>query len=114
MSAMMRVAVSACRAAAAACSRVAAFEPGLKWPNDLVVGSRKLGGILAEATATAGNMTALVVGLGLNLRSVERPEEIQALATDLESLSGIVVDRDALLGVLLEELESAHPFRALP
>ena len=95
-------------AAAAACGRVSGYEPGLKWPNDLVAGDRKLGGILAEATATAGNVTALVVGLGLNLRSVPRPAELEATATDLEHLSTTVVERDVLLGALLEELEPRY------
>jgi BirA family biotin operon repressor/biotin-[acetyl-CoA-carboxylase] ligase len=95
-------------AAAAACGGVSGYEPGLKWPNDLVAGDRKLGGILAEATATAGNVTALVVGLGLNLRSVPRPPELEATATDLEHLSTTVVERDVLLGALLEELEPRY------
>ena len=47
-----------------ACSEVAAVRPELKWPNDLMVGSRKLAGILAESSAGA-----LVVGMGMNVHS---------------------------------------------
>ena len=92
-------------AAAAACGAVSGFEPGLKWPNDLTGGGRKVGGILAEATATAGNITALVVGLGLNLRAVTRPPELEAVAVSLEELSGRLVGRDELLAAVLDELE---------
>jgi len=53
-------------AARQACSEVGGFTPDLKWPNDLMVGDRKLAGILAEATAgSAGG--AVVVGMGLNV-----------------------------------------------
>jgi BirA family transcriptional regulator, biotin operon repressor / biotin---[acetyl-CoA-carboxylase] ligase len=70
-------------AAADACGRVAGLMPDLKWPNDLVVGERKLGGILAEvvpnaptgsvgsgAPGASGGPAELgvVVGLGLNVR----------------------------------------------
>ncbi|HEY5026661.1 MAG TPA: biotin--[acetyl-CoA-carboxylase] ligase, partial [Acidimicrobiales bacterium] len=63
--------VAVALAAAAACERGAGVVPGLKWPNDLMVGGRKLGGILAEAlpTGTGPGRTnpAVVVGLGLNV-----------------------------------------------
>ena len=49
---------------------------GLKWPNDLLVGERKLAGILAEATADA-----LVVGVGVNIEWHEVPTELTAIAT---------------------------------
>ena len=49
---------------------------GLKWPNDLLVGERKLAGILAEATADA-----LVVGIGVNIEWHEVPTELTAIAT---------------------------------
>ena len=49
---------------------------GLKWPNDLLVGERKLAGILAEATADA-----LVVGIGVNIEWLEVPTELTAIAT---------------------------------
>jgi BirA family biotin operon repressor/biotin-[acetyl-CoA-carboxylase] ligase len=50
-------------AAADACDSVAELQPALKWPNDLVVGGAKLGGVLAEAVDHA----TVVVGLGLNV-----------------------------------------------
>jgi BirA family biotin operon repressor/biotin-[acetyl-CoA-carboxylase] ligase len=89
-------------AAAAACERVAGVTPGLKWPNDLVVGDRKLGGILAE---TSGNMTSIVVGLGLNVHvPTDRPVEIAGLAVDLDELAGRRVHRSDVLDALLIEL----------
>ena len=92
-------------AAAAACAS-AGFTPGLKWPNDLVSDGRKLGGILAEvAASTSGNVAAVVVGLGLNIhRPPDRPDELAAVAVDLEDLVGAPVERDALLSLILGEL----------
>lgn len=47
-----------------ACREVAGVEPGIKWPNDLMVGGAKLAGVLAEAAGAA-----VVVGMGLNVHS---------------------------------------------
>ncbi|HWW44837.1 MAG TPA: biotin--[acetyl-CoA-carboxylase] ligase [Acidimicrobiia bacterium] len=100
-SAHLTVSAVAC-AAAAACERVAGVSPALKWPNDLVAADRKLGGILAE---TAGNMTSLAVGLGLNVHPPpDRPAEIAALAVDLDALAGQRVHRSEILDALLVEL----------
>ena len=93
-------------AAAAGCARVSGYEPGLKWPNDLVADDRKLGGILAE---TSGNVAAVVVGLGLNVRPVaDRPEPLRAVAVDLEDLARTPVDQDGLLAAILEELATRY------
>ncbi len=62
--------VAVALAAAAACEHGAGVAAELKWPNDLVVGGRKLAGILAEAVprGPGGAGDAVVVGLGLNVR----------------------------------------------
>lgn len=60
------------------------LAPGLKWPNDLIVRSRKLGGILAEtvpaATATPDGTSWLVIGVGVNLTTDELPPELAGTA----------------------------------
>src|SRR5205085_11091393 len=83
------VALAACDA----CERVAGVAPDLKWPNDLLVDDRNLGGILAEAEGTA-----VVVGLGLN---VSRPSGAPETAIALGQLAGRDIDRGELLDVLL-------------
>ncbi len=89
-------------AAAAACERVAGVTPALKWPNDLLGGDRKLGGVLAE---TVGNMAAVVVGLGLNVHVPPgRPPDIASIATDLDVLAGRRVARTDVLDAVLIEL----------
>ncbi|HMK63091.1 MAG TPA: biotin--[acetyl-CoA-carboxylase] ligase, partial [Acidimicrobiales bacterium] len=59
---------AAALAAADACRELAGLQPSLKWPNDLVVGKRKLAGILAESVPLPdGGRRVVVVGLGLNV-----------------------------------------------
>jgi BirA family biotin operon repressor/biotin-[acetyl-CoA-carboxylase] ligase len=69
---------------------------GMKWPNDLLVGDRKLGGVLAEA---AGD--ALVVGLGVNVSWTDVPEELTEVATACNLEGGHPVARPALLDAFL-------------
>ena len=85
------VTLAAGLAAARACEAVAGVTVGLKWPNDLLVGEAKVGGILTEAVAGAA-----VVGLGVNL--VWAPAGAACLGPD--------VDRDALLDAYLTALDA--------
>jgi len=78
------------------------LQPGLKWPNDILIGERKLGGVLAEMAAPL-----IVVGLGLNV-TLTAPELDEAApdanATSLLMLGSTMLDRSALLGSVLAEL----------
>jgi BirA family biotin operon repressor/biotin-[acetyl-CoA-carboxylase] ligase len=115
---------SICMALAAvdACRRVAGLTPSLKWPNDLLVGNRKLGGILAESVPIPGGGRAVVVGMGLNVSwppvegegegegegappSTPVPEDLARNATSIRRETGADVDRDELLGQLLGRLD---------
>jgi BirA family biotin operon repressor/biotin-[acetyl-CoA-carboxylase] ligase len=100
-------------AAADACQAEAGVEAGLKWPNDLVVGPRKLGGILAETHLEGARARAVVVGLGLNVNWGQQMEEsgLAGEAVALDHLAGHEVDRGRLLVVLLTILE--RRYRAL-
>jgi BirA family biotin operon repressor/biotin-[acetyl-CoA-carboxylase] ligase len=85
----------------------------LKWPNDLVMGRpwRKLGGVLSEAVGNGSRVDAVVVGVGLNLRSAAYPPDIGHLATSIESELGRAVDRAPVVVRVLTEL--ADVIRAL-
>jgi BirA family biotin operon repressor/biotin-[acetyl-CoA-carboxylase] ligase len=96
-------------AASDACAEVAGVRPLLKWPNDLVVDDRKLGGVLAETLVSGGRVTAAVVGLGLNVNwPPELPAEIAGIATALSHLTGREIDRQALLTAFLVRLEEHY------
>lgn len=87
-------------ALADAVENVAGFRPGLKWPNDLVVGDRKLAGVLAESDGSA-----VVVGAGCNVNWGELPAELAGTATSCDLEAGRSVDREALLVCFLHALD---------
>ena len=84
-------------AAARAASVAGGLTVRLKWPNDLLVEGRKLGGLLAESDATG----AVVVGLGVNVRQTEFPEDIRATATSIVAAGGRAPTRAWLLAATL-------------
>jgi len=86
-------------ALADAVDAVAGFRPGLKWPNDLVVGDRKLAGVLAEADGWA-----VVVGAGCNVRWGAFPAELAETATSCDLESQRQVEREELLVRFLRTL----------
>ncbi len=88
-------------AAVEACRTKAGVQPGLKWPNDLVVDNRKLAGVLAESVMTGERLDAVVVGMGLNVRTGAAPSEAAETAVALEDLCGGVIDRRELLAEIL-------------
>ena len=68
----------------------------LKWPNDVLLGSRKVAGILAEAVAGT-----VVLGIGLNVRQQDFPAEIERPATSLKAHTGLDFSRpDLLAGIV--------------
>jgi BirA family biotin operon repressor/biotin-[acetyl-CoA-carboxylase] ligase len=84
---------------------VAGVRADLKWPNDLVVGGRKLAGILAEADLSErGDVRAVIVGVGCNVAWVDFPAELDRDATACDLEAGHPVDRGRLLDALLEVL----------
>jgi len=105
--------VAVALAAADACGQGAGVTPELKWPNDLMVRGRKLGGILAEALPAG---PAVVVGLGLNVRwpppedaeekaRARGPDEVSATATSLWRETGVERDPLTMLQLVLARLE---------
>lgn len=91
-------------ALAEAVEGVAGFAPDLKWPNDLLVGDRKLAGILAESDL--GDPVGVVVGAGCNVAWGSMPAELADIATSCDIESGREVDREELLVELLVGLDA--------
>jgi BirA family biotin operon repressor/biotin-[acetyl-CoA-carboxylase] ligase len=80
----------------------------LKWPNDLQVSRRKLGGILAESSGAGGREDTVVVGYGINVMTTACPPELGGRATSLESELGRAVDRHDLLAETLAALSRRY------
>jgi BirA family biotin operon repressor/biotin-[acetyl-CoA-carboxylase] ligase len=89
-------------AVATAIRRVAEVEAVLKWPNDVLLGDRKVGGVLIEV---AGDAVIVGIGLNVSLRSDELPVPS---ATSLLLAGAASTDRDPLLRALLREMQSRY------
>jgi BirA family biotin operon repressor/biotin-[acetyl-CoA-carboxylase] ligase len=92
-------------AVAEAIAEVTGIEPAIKFPNDVLVGGRKVAGILAEASEGR-----VVVGVGVNANQTEEqlPADAQTPPTSLRLESGGPVDRAELLVAVLAQLERAY------
>jgi len=94
-------------AAREAVSRAAGLEAGLKWPNDLLWGGRKLGGILCESGFTGGELDYCVVGVGINVgqEAADFPPGLRDTAVSLRLSAGRPVAAAAVLDAFLPALE---------
>jgi BirA family biotin operon repressor/biotin-[acetyl-CoA-carboxylase] ligase len=93
-------------AVAEALTRAAGLTPRLKWPNDVLVGNRKIAGILLESRligSRSGPVTA-ILGIGVNLAQRMFAADLAQRATSVWLVSGRLVDRDVLLAALLDAL----------
>ena len=80
----------------------------LKWPNDLMLSGRKLGGVLIEVTGGHGEPSAAVIGIGLNVRwNAQRAAGVDQPATGLFGHGGSALSRSALLAALLLDIHAA-------
>lgn len=79
------------------------LTPGLKWPNDLLYGGRKAGGILTEARVDADQIRDLVFGLGLNVNNPAGgwPGDLGRRAVSLAELAGAPVDFNRLAAAVI-------------
>ena len=99
-------------AAAVGCAEALASASGLdvrlKWPNDLLVGGRKLGGLLTEGLMSGAGMV-VVIGIGINVNIVQSdfPPSIASLATSLQIEAGQTFDRLTLISGLAPSIEAA-------
>ena len=94
-------------AAAQAIREVAALPIDLRWPNDLLIGPRKVGGILAESQISSKSPphAVAVVGIGINVHQRGFDPGLSTPATSLDAETGARVPRQALLIALLESLQ---------
>ncbi|KAA6458736.1 biotin--[acetyl-CoA-carboxylase] ligase [Acidobacteria bacterium AB60] len=92
-------------AAAEAVRAASGLAVDLRWPNDLLLGPRKTGGILAEAQTDSGTLSFAVMGIGINVHQRSFDPNLATPGSSLDLESGRVIDRQQLLIALLESLE---------
>jgi BirA family biotin operon repressor/biotin-[acetyl-CoA-carboxylase] ligase len=90
-------------AVACAIRRVTTLKPTLKWPNDVILQGKKVGGVLAEMKTRRGRIQYINLGIGINVNSPEilLPEEASSLASEHISPAGLTPH-------ILDELEAQY------
>lgn len=94
-------------AAVATAEAIITFVPSrvdIKWPNDILIGERKVSGILIEGTSTEPSAARIVIGIGINLNSHELPKELEDRATSIFLETGSDIEPVQFRDYLLEKL----------
>ncbi|WP_152393923.1 biotin--[acetyl-CoA-carboxylase] ligase [Paenibacillus guangzhouensis] len=100
------IAVALCRSL----QRLVPISIGIKWPNDLLVGTKKISGILLESNAEDERVRYCIAGIGIsvNLDQEDYPEQLRDVATSLKIESGTKIDRTAIITEFLAEFETLY------
>jgi BirA family transcriptional regulator, biotin operon repressor / biotin---[acetyl-CoA-carboxylase] ligase len=82
----------------------------IKWPNDLMINGKKVGGILTETRADPDRIAWAVIGIGINVNMESRffNREIRKIATSIKAETGIYHARSGLIIAILEEFEKFY------
>lgn len=83
------------------------LKPQLKWPNDIIVGEKKTGGILIEVNAEMDKVKSLVAGIGINVNLSKKdfPVYLREAASSLSIEKGSHIERLTLFREILEQIE---------
>ena len=84
-------------------------DAGIKWPNDILVNGRKLVGILTEMSGSMEEVSHIIMGIGVNVKTKqeELPEELKHIATSL-LMEGVDIERTEAFKIILESLEHQY------
>jgi BirA family biotin operon repressor/biotin-[acetyl-CoA-carboxylase] ligase len=87
------------------------LEAAIKWPNDVLLAGKKVGGVLAECSWSGSDLAFAVLGIGVNIREESVPDEkaVDFPATCLEEVTGKRVDRTEFLFAVLEGVGVWYP-----
>ncbi len=95
-------------AVARSIQKVAGLACGIKWPNDVVIGGKKVCGILTEMNTEIDYINYVVIGAGINVNQKSFPGELQNTACSLYQMSGRKTSRAELIVTVMEELEEIY------
>lgn len=77
----------------------------IKWPNDVIIGNKKICGILTETSVEANKINYVVTGIGININTTEFDDDIKHKATSLSIETGSVINRENLFKEIMLTLE---------
>lgn len=86
------------------------IQTSIKWVNDVMYNNKKLCGILTEASieGESGDINYIVLGIGINVKKINFPDDIKNVATSLGNITSIDYNRNELIGQLLTQLENNY------
>jgi len=79
----------------------------LKWPNDVLIGNKKISGILSE-NISAGDRSGVVIGIGINVNHARFPAPLASIATSLLLENGETTDRKQVIATLLKNFDREY------
>ena len=82
-------------------------ETFIKWPNDITINNKKVAGILTELSAEVDKINYIVLGIGINTKTVKFSQEISEIATSLYK-EGYEISRVDIVRSILEEFEKLY------
>ncbi|MGM0845938.1 MAG: biotin--[acetyl-CoA-carboxylase] ligase [Bacillota bacterium] len=90
-----------------AIEEVCGLSPEIKWPNDILIDGKKVTGILTELQAEADKINSIIIGIGMNVnqKAEDFPEELKSIATSLSLEKEENISRAKLIQKVLEKLE---------
>ncbi len=81
------------------------LEAAIKWPNDIILGSKKLCGILTEMAAQSDRIDYVIIGIGINVNNQSFPEEIAHKAISMRMALGRPIDRSDFFACVINKLD---------
>lgn len=81
------------------------LDAGIKWPNDVILGSKKLCGILTEMAAQSDRIDYVIIGIGINVNNISFPDEIAEKAVSLRMAAGSPIDRSEFFACVINKLD---------
>ena len=103
------MAVIAPLAVSLAIEETTGLTPRIKWPNDVLIGDRKVSGVLIEAKLTGDEVQHALIGIGINVNlDVTAHAEIREIATSLRVECGEEVQREEVLAATLNHIEDLY------
>ncbi len=86
------------------------IESQIKWPNDILIGGKKICGILTEMSSELNMINYVIMGIGINVNLDEKdiPEDLKDKASSIKIVEGKEIDRKVLLANILNEFENIY------
>lgn len=86
------------------------LEPAVKWPNDILINSKKVAGILTEMSSEMDKINFIIIGIGVNVNMTKKmlPEDLRAIATSLKEDIGKEISRTDFIQTLYLNMETCY------